>query len=56
MKFTPNFTKREWKNGMIAMAVCMLILPLVLGFLFYERCKEAQINFTAYFITAGVAV
>ena len=56
MKFTPNFTKREWKNGMIAMAICMLILPLVLGFLFYGRLNEAQINFTAYFIAAGVAI
>ena len=56
MKFTPNFTKREWKNGMIAMGICMLILPIVLGFVLYGPLNEAQINFTAYFIAAGAAV
>ena len=56
MKFTPNLTKSEWKNGMIAMAVCLLILPNLLSFFLYGQLNVAQINFVSYFVTAAAAV
>ena len=54
MKFTPNLSRSEWRNGMIAVILCLLILPNVLvlpGIL-----NLAQVNFTVYFITAAAAV
>ena len=54
MKFTPNLTKTEWKNGLIAMTVAMFLLPGLLAFI--PGLSEAMLNFTAYFISVGTAV
>ena len=54
MKFTPNLTKAEWKNGLIAMTVAMFLLPGLLALI--PGLSEAMLNFTAYFISVGTAV
>ena len=54
MKFTPNFTKTEWKNGLIAMTAAMFLLPGLLAFI--PGLTDAKLNFTAHFISAGTAV
>ena len=54
MKFTPNLTKTEWKNGLIAMTAAMFLLPGLLAFI--PGLSEAMLNFTAYFISVGTAV
>ena len=54
MKFTPNLTKTEWKNGIIAMTAAMFLLPGLLAFI--PGLSEAMLNFTAYFISVGTAV
>ena len=54
MKFTPNLTKTEWKNGLIAMTVAMFLLPGLLAYL--PGLSGAMLNFTAYFISVGTAV
>lgn len=54
MKFTPNLTKTEWKNGLIAMTVAMLLLPGLLAFI--PGLSGAMLNFTAYFISVGTAI
>ena len=54
MKFTPNLTKTEWKNGLIAMTVAMLLLPGLLAYL--PGLSGAMLNFTAYFISVGTAI
>ena len=56
MNFTPNFTRQEWKTGMIAMTLSTVILPMLLGLVLYGPFNAAQINFLSYFIAAAVAV
>ena len=31
MKYTPNLSRSELKTGFIAMAVCLLVLPSIVG-------------------------
>ena len=54
MKFTPNLTKTEWKNGLSALTVAMFLLPGLLAYL--PGLSGAMLNFTAYFISVGTAV
>ena len=54
MKFTPNLTKKEWKNGLIALTAAMFLLPGLIGCI--PGLSGAELNFTAYFISAGTAV
>ena len=54
MKFTPNLTKTEWKNGLIAMTVVMFLLPGLLAFI--PGLSGAKLNFTAHVISAGTAL
>ena len=53
MKFTPNFTKREWTRGLIAMCISMLIMPGLLAFI--PGITDAQLNF-ASFLSDGIIV
>ena len=55
MKFLPNLTRSEMKSGLIAMIVCMLLLPPVLA-LALPGHSAAMLNFTAYFITVGAGL
>ena len=54
MKFTPNLTKTEWKNGLIAMTVAMFLLPGLIAYI--PGLSGARLNFAAHFISAGTAV
>ena len=55
MKYTPNLTRSELKTGFIAMAVCLLVLPTVLGLLLPDA-SAARLTFITHFISAGVIV
>ena len=54
MKFTPNLTKTEWKNGLIALTVAMFLLPGLIAFV--PGLSGAELNLAAYLISAGTAV
>ena len=54
MKFTPNLTKKEFKNGLIAMIVTFFILPNLLALI--PALSEAQLNFYSYAISTVTAV
>ena len=53
MKFTPNLTRTEWKQGLFALAVSLLLLPGLLGFL---PLSPARQNLTYYFLNFALAV
>ena len=55
MKFTPNLTRSEQKSGLIAMAICLLVLPTVLGFVLPNE-SAARLTFITHFINAGVII
>ena len=54
MKFTPNFTKTEWKRGLIALCVSMLVVPGLLSLI--PGLSAAQANFAAYLTDAVVVL
>ena len=54
MKFTPNLTKTEWKNSLIAMTAALFLLPGLLELI--PALSGAKLNFAAYLISAGTAV
>ena len=54
MKFTPNLTKKEFKNGLIAMIVTFFILPNLLALI--PALSEPQLNFYSYAISTATAV
>ena len=54
MKFTPNFSKTEWKRGLIAMCLSMLLVP---GFLaLIPGITDARINFGSFLADLTVVV
>ena len=55
MKYTPNLTRSERNYGLIAMAVCMLILPVILG-LTLPDFSAARLNFISHFLNMGIIV
>jgi len=55
MKYTPNLTRSELKTGFIAMAVCLLVLPSLIGLLLPQE-SAARLTFINHFINAGVIV
>ena len=54
MKFTPNLTKTEFKNGLVALIATFFILPNLLALI--PALSEAQLNFFSYSISAATAV
>ena len=54
MHFTPNLTKTEWKNGLIALTAAMFVLPGLLAYI--PGLSGARLNFMAYLISAVTAV
>ena len=54
MKFTPNLTKTEFKNGLIAMIVTFFILPNLLAMI--PALSVTELNFYSYSISAATAV
>ena len=54
MKFTPNLTKKEWKNGLIFLTVAMFLLPNLLVFI--PGISGAELLFGSYFISAATAI
>lgn len=55
MKYTPNLTRSELKTGFIAMAVCLLVLPSVLGFVLPNE-SAARLTFITHFVNVAVIV
>ena len=55
MKYTPTLTRSELKTGFIAMAVCLLVLPSVIGLVLPDE-SAARLTFITHFINAGVIV
>ena len=53
MKFTPNLTKIEWKNGLIYLTLALFLLPSLLVFI--PGLSGAQVLFTGYLISAATA-
>ena len=53
MKFTPNLSKKEWKNGLIALTVAMFLLPNLLVFI--PGLSGAEMLFGSYLISAVTA-
>lgn len=54
MKFTPNLTKKEWKNGLIFLTLALFLLPGLLVFI--PVLSGAQVTFTGYLISTATAV
>ena len=54
MKFTPNFTRTEWKRGLIALCVSMLAVSGLIAQI--PGLSNAQLNFVSYLTDAVVAV
>ena len=54
MKFTPNLTKTEWKRGLIAMCLSMLMVPGLLAMI--PALSVTELNFYSYSISAATAV
>ena len=54
MKFTPNFSKSEWKRGLIAMALAMLIVPSLLTLI--PGLEGAEFQLAASLIDCAAAV
>ena len=54
MKFTPNLTKKEWKNGLIFLTLALFLLPGLLVFI--PILSGAQVTFTGYLISVATAV
>ena len=55
MKFTPNLTRSEVKSGLIAMALCLFVVPGVLDAVLGDP-GAAMLNFTSFFISAAAIV
>ena len=53
MKFTPNLTKTEWKNGLIFLTIAMFLLPSLLVFI--PSLSGAMVLFTGYLISVVTA-
>ena len=53
MKFTPNLSKTEWKNGLICLTLALFLLPSLL--IFIPGVTGAQVTFTGYLISAATA-
>ena len=55
MKLTPNLTRSEMKSGLIAMALCLFVVPGVLDAVLGNP-GAARLNFVSFFISAAVIV
>ena len=54
MKFTPNLTKTEFKNGLVALIATFFILPNLLAMI--PALSVTELNFYSYSISAATAV
>ena len=54
MKFTPNMSKTEWKRGLTAMALAMLIVPSLLTLV--PGLEGSKLEFAASLANCGAAV
>ena len=54
MKFTPNFSRQEWKRGLIALCLSMLLVPGLLSLI--PGLSGARINFLSYLADFAVVI
>lgn len=54
MKFTPNFSKTEWKRGLIALCLSMLLVPGLLAFV--PGISDARINFGSFLADLALVI
>ena len=54
MRFTPNFSRQEWKRGLIAMCLSMLLVPGLLAMI--PGLSNARLNFLSYLSDLMVTV
>ena len=54
MRFTPNFSRQEWKRGLIAMCLSMLLVPGLLAMI--PGLSDARLNFLSYLSDLMVTV
>ena len=54
MNFTPNFSKKEWKSGLIALTLVMFLLPNLLALV--PGLSGARLSLAAYLLSAITAV
>lgn len=53
MNYTPNLTRAEWKRGLIAMILCLAVLPCLVALL-PDSIRPGQKNFICYFLNFAI--